>query len=83
MRKKVDTGIPTCDLCDKIAVEVLDSGSRCEKHTGDPAYFKLKDRNIELKTILAKILTHGTAKVGHENDYDVIYSEARKALWRT
>ena len=83
MRKKVDTGIPTCDLCDKIAVEVLDSGARCEKHTGDPSYFRLKGHNIELRAILAKILKHGTAKVGHERDYAMICHEAEQVLWRT
>ena len=83
MKKHIDTGVMTCDLCNKIAVEVLASGSMCEQHAEDPRYYFLKQQNIKLKNLLSKFLTYGTAKSGFEEDFKKISSIASSALWDT
>tara|TARA_R110002110_G_C13118136_1_gene687574 strand:- start:48 stop:299 length:252 start_codon:yes stop_codon:yes gene_type:complete len=81
MRKKVDTGVVTCDLCEKIAVEVLNDSALCEIHSGDQRYHQLKRQNIKFKHILSKILIHAAAKAGHEDEFCKISSQATTALW--
>ena len=81
MRKKVDTGVVSCDLCDRIAVEVLDSGSMCEDHAGDKKYHILQQRINRLKRLFGIIMTHATAKDGSEMDFSNISEEIRSILW--
>ena len=83
MRKKVDTGVITCNLCEKIAVEVLNDDAWCDVHSGDPKYHQLNEQNIKLKGILSKILIYATAKAGHEDEFCKISSQATSALWGT
>jgi hypothetical protein len=83
MRKKIDTGVVTCDLCEKIAVEVLDSGSRCLIHSGDEKYFILQERVNTLKGLLSDIITHARAKQGSEDTFCHISEKIRTALWTT
>jgi len=83
MRKKVDTGVVTCDLCEKIAVELLNDGSRCEQHAGDQKYHSLNQQNIVLKNLLSKLLKCSTAKSGFEADFDKISSMVYTTLWNT
>ncbi len=83
MRKKVDTGVITCNLCEKIAVEVLNDDAWCEVHAGDPKYYKLNEQNVKLKTILSKILMYSMAKDGHEEEFCKISSQISTILWKT
>ncbi len=83
MRKKIDTGVVTCDLCEKIAVEVLDSGSRCLVHTGDIKYHILQERINTLKGLLGNIMAHARPKEGSEDTFSSISEEIRTALWVT
>ena len=81
MRKKVDTGVVSCDLCDRIAVEVLDNGSRCEDHAGDKKYHILQERISRLKRLFGSIMTHGRAKDGSEVDFSNMSEEIKTTLW--
>ena len=83
MRKKVDTGVITCNLCEKIAVEVLNDDAWCEAHAADPKYHQLNEQNIKLKSVLAKILMYAAPKAGYEEDFYKISSQASMMLWKT
>ena len=82
MRKKVDTGVATCDLCDRIAVEVLSTGSRCVAHAGDPANYSLLCKIESLRRILGTVLKHGRAREGKEDEYFIATNEANAQLWK-
>ena len=82
MIKNVDTGVATCDLCDRIAVEILPTGSRCVSHTGDPASHNLLYKIDALRRILGIVLTHGRAKEGKEQEYTAAVNEATTQLWK-
>jgi hypothetical protein len=79
----IETGVPICDLCDKIAVELNNSGSKCEHHAIDPKYYSLNQQNIALKSLLSKFLICSTAKSGFEDDFDKISAMIYTALWDT
>ena len=82
MIKNIDTGIETCDLCDKIAVEVLSTGSRCVAHSGDPKNHSLLYSLDVLRRVLGAVLTHGRAKEGKEEEYLTAVNEATTQLWK-
>ena len=72
MRKKVDTGVVSCDLCDRIAVEVLNNGSRCEDHAGDKKYHILQERISRLKRLFGSIMTNKNRKANDNIKYSLV-----------
>ena len=82
MNKKIDTGVVICDLCDRMAVDVLSTGNTCVTHTGDPETHSLLYRIDVLRRALGTVLTHGRAKEDKEEEYLIAVNEATMHLWK-